>query len=793
LRGRGAFICSLAAGFLLVVVSLYGFVLFCRRPSLPPGIPKAGVVRIDGIEIRSEHHLNYALSWKQIGSNTDIVVQTPGGGERRVAARLVPYYAGSAYPLICFLTGMLTVALGFLAFILKPQDSKARLFFWLTLAFAAALLINSEEYGLRPGRWITFPPATVFILSYALAPALLLHFSLSFSPPAYRIPRVLIYIPGLVFAAVQIGSFLSAHVSRSLRALQFYSDMYLFFRLYMAVFLSAAVVHLFLAYRKSQEEEPRSQIKWILFGLAAGLTPFVFFYQMPRALGLAVRLPEEVSNIFFIALPVGMAIAIIRYRLVDISKVINRSLVYSLLTVSVVGIYLIVVLLTRGLFARLVPLRREMITAGGVFLAALAFQPAQRQIQNFVDRAFFRQRYDYRRLVFEFADRARHFATADALLGYFLRQIRRALLAERLGVEVALKRSSEAGGDVLLRQGDPLKAELPIAPPGRKGIKVWAKLAAVQAADLVDTSGEKSLERGGLDLVLALPLSAEAGRGRMGLGRLKSERRFSREDIELLRTLAAEMCVHLERIILQEQVIYERASREKLDELNKLKTEFISSVSHELRTPMSAIRGLAEVLQAGKVRSREQREKYLDLMVSESGRLSRFIHNVLDFGRIERQVKTYSFRKTDLKGLVEDAVNVLRGALEEQGFRIVLRLPGRAVERSADPDAVKQAVINLLDNAMKYSAGRKEIEIELREGENVEILVRDRGIGVSPEDKDRIFGAFYRAESAARQNPVGAGLGLKIVRHIMEAHGGEVRVESEIGAGSTFCLVFPKP
>ena len=110
--------------------------------------------------------------------------------------------------------------------------------------------------------------------------------------------------------------------------------------------------------------------------------------------------------------------------------------------------------------------------------------------------------------------------------------------------------------------------------------------------------------------------------------------------------------------------------------------------------------------------------------------------------------------------------------------------------KNVDADAVKQALINVIDNAMKYSADRREIAIEVRDGPPTEIRVRDSGIGIAPEDLEKIFERFYRADSASRLSPEGAGLGLKIVRHIMNGHGGEIRVESEINAGTTFRLIF---
>ena len=790
-RGRPAFFLSLAAGLIIIAVSIYGYGLLSHRPGVPRQIPRDRLVRIDAVDLLGPHDIAFALVWKEIGTPADFYVRDPAGGIRKITAPLVPYFAETAFPLIYLLVGMCSFALGILTFVLKPSDPKARIFYWLSLSFGAAVIINGENYCLHPQQWMTFLPSSLFILSYALVPAFLLHFAAAFNP-SRRFRRFFIYAPALIIIGAQQTTFLIAFIKPSLNALRFYGGSYSIFIAYLVIFILAAVVYLGLAHKSSQDEEIRSQIKWIFFGLAVGLTPFLFLYQIPLRLGLVPLLSEESASIFFIALPVALAIAIIRYRLMDVSLVINRSVVYSFLTIFTIGLYLLVVQVAQRLFIRVLPVHSGLFSAIGVFLAAAAFRPAQKRIQEFVDRAFFRQRYDFRRIVYDFSESARHFAAMDKLPDHFLQEVQRALPTDRHGLAIWFKPlpGTIKGEEIMLRKS--IAADPLFDLSSRCESEIWARRSSVQLAESIDFAQESLLEKNAIEIVLALPLSAETGQGCLALGRKKSGQRYSREDIGLLRTMASELVVNMERIRLQEEVIYERASKEKLDELNRLKTEFISSVSHELRTPMSSIQGLAEILQAGKIRSKDEREHYLSLMVAESGRLSRFLRNVLDFGRIERQAKTYQFQTVDLKAIVGDAVDVFRTALEERGERLVLKLPDHPVEGKVDPDAIKQALMNLIDNALKYSEGGKAVEIELRDGENIEILITDQGIGISSEDQERIFDGFYRAESAVRCFPQGTGLGLKIVRHLMNAHGGKICVESEAGAGSTFRLVFPK-
>ncbi len=734
------FILSLLAGLLIIIVSIYGFSLLRDRRGIPQEIDRGRLVRIDDTEIQDERDEEFVLARKAMDEPALFYLRTPDGKIEKKTLPVVPYYAGTAFPVIFFVIGLFCFAVGVGTFLLKPKDPKARLFFWMTLAFAAALTISGDNYCLGRSPW-TFVPSLVFILAYVLAPALLLHFSLVFFKTPMRMRKFILYVPAVMIGAVQMSSFLYAYLAPSIEMARFFNSQYYVFRIYIILYLLLAIVNLFRGLRRAGDDEERAQIQWIFYGLVVGLFPFIFLYELPVALGLQPVISEELSAVFYAVIPISFAIAIVKYKLMHIELVINRSLVYSLLSIFTVGVYLLFVLVSQKIFAKVFVVHETVFSVIGVFLAAAAFHPAQKKIQNFVDKAFFRQTFDYRRTILAFNEKTQGVFGRDELIAYFGDEIRRVLPVERLEIR--------------------------------------------PAADVVDKNAG--------EWIYPLKLASGANFGTLILGRKKSGERYNREDIELLRTMAGELAVNLERIELQEEVIYERASREKSDELNRLKTEFISTVSHELRTPMSSIQGLAEILQSGRIKSREQREKYLDLMASESGRLSRFLHNVLDYGRIEQQAKGYHFQRTCLQDVVREAVDVFGPMMESQGFKLSLRLPERPVALDIDVDAVKQALINLIDNAMKYSSERKEIDIELTDHERaVEVRVRDSGIGISPDEQKKIFDKFYRVPDASRMSPKGAGLGLKIVRHIMQGHKGDISVDSETGKGSTFRLIFPK-
>ena len=227
-------------------------------------------------------------------------------------------------------------------------------------------------------------------------------------------------------------------------------------------------------------------------------------------------------------------------------------------------------------------------------------------------------------------------------------------------------------------------------------------------------------------------------------------------------------------------------------QLAEMRSQFVSSVSHELKTPLTAIRMFAETLRMRPASEAIAREEYLDTIVNESERLSRLVDNVLDFSKIEQGRKLYRLQPTSIAAVMQAVVRAAQYPLQQAGFTLQVAVDEALPPVNADADALQQAVLNLVMNAVKYSAGRREIQIEARRDAGAVVLaVRDYGIGISAEHRNRIFERFYRVPSAENQRTPGAGLGLTLVAHIAQAHGGDVTVESAPGAGSLFALRLP--
>jgi len=224
----------------------------------------------------------------------------------------------------------------------------------------------------------------------------------------------------------------------------------------------------------------------------------------------------------------------------------------------------------------------------------------------------------------------------------------------------------------------------------------------------------------------------------------------------------------------------------------RLKSDFVSNVSHELRTPLALIRLYAETLELGRITTNEKKHEYYSIIRKESERLTALINNILDFSRIEAGRKEYDFRETDIAELVRNTLDSYRFQIEQQGFALEEQIETGIPKVRVDREAIARALVNLVNNALKYSDSEKFLGVKLyREQSVLKLEVIDRGIGIERTEQSRIFEKFYRTCDPLVHNTKGSGLGLSLVRHITQAHGGEVEVESVPGRGSKFTLLLP--
>lgn len=226
--------------------------------------------------------------------------------------------------------------------------------------------------------------------------------------------------------------------------------------------------------------------------------------------------------------------------------------------------------------------------------------------------------------------------------------------------------------------------------------------------------------------------------------------------------------------------------------LAQAKSNFVSNVSHELKTPLSLLSLFSEILELGRVNSEEKKTEYYRIIRHESLRLNKMIDNILDFSKIEAGRKTYIFAAGDMAEVIEQVLSSYRYQITNSGFEVQTNIQPDLPFVSMDRDAMAQAISNLLDNAIKYSGPVKQLSITTEtRGSDLSIEIADRGIGIPRAEHVKVFEKFYRVSNGLVHDVKGSGLGLSLVKHIVEAHNGTISVESDVGKGSRFTILLP--
>ncbi|HMV98826.1 MAG TPA: HAMP domain-containing sensor histidine kinase [Acidobacteriota bacterium] len=246
-------------------------------------------------------------------------------------------------------------------------------------------------------------------------------------------------------------------------------------------------------------------------------------------------------------------------------------------------------------------------------------------------------------------------------------------------------------------------------------------------------------------------------------------------------------------LVLMGGIWFTLRAAEREMKLCEMKTDFVSNVSHELRTPLSSIRVFAEFMKLGRVKDFEKICEYGGYIENESQRLTQLINNILDFSKIESGRKMYRYEKANLADTINDTLKIVDLRLKQSGFDVKVAMPEDPLPPTViDRDAIAQALLNLLDNAVKYSGEAREIVVRLETEEgHLAVSVTDQGIGIPLDDQEKIFEKFYRVCTGCVHDVKGSGLGLSIVKHIVDAHHGRITVHSKPSQGTTFTIHLP--
>lgn len=694
------------------------------------------------------------------------------------------------------------VALAFLVTVMlvaiqRPAYKISRLFFLTGISLSVYFaLVNTEV------------TAFVYVeaIALSLAPALALHFFVSF-PEERWLARgqrwLFLYPPSLILMVLAVTAFYHAvQAGFGIYHAPTFDTLMRIGYIYLMLSGLLGLATMGHTYATTHDPVVRRQIQSIMLGLACAVVVAIINIALTW-LEMHSNLAHSLLLLGTIPLPIGFAFAILRYRLLDVDLVINRSVVYGMLTAVLTALYLLLIAVLPNALGMTADSRSYAVV---VFLSAiilgLLVNPIRARIQTIIDHSFFRRQVDYQRSLIEWSE-----ALSTS--------IRYVDIAQLLLQEVQQQLMLQDTWLLVLDEDEDFLSPLPDRPDGKANqprAQLRISAASTAARTLVQPGrilllGDKdddASSAGGTEsppawkeagVHVALPLVS--GGHLVGiylLGAKLSGDVYQRQELDLLRTLANQAAVAIANARLYEQVHalsqdLEDKVRERTEELR----QFVSVVYHELSNPITATRGYTELLLDGQDESLNDRQKeYLRAALRNLGRLTRLVADLSDISRIDDGRLAIQPQALDLGKAIEETINSYSGLIEEKGLQIQVQVHPGTHSVLGDPQRVEQILTNLVSNACRYTPVGGEITIttKCRHG-LVETIISDTGIGIQRQELEQIFERFFRSDDPLVREQPGTGLGLFIAKSLVELHGGEIWVKSQVGKGSEFGFTLP--
>ncbi len=802
--------------------------------------------------LQAGEEIEFALDGTRAG---DAIAARLRRGETAVPVTLILRPRNTWHYAVVNLTlGFFIILIGVWVFFNKSREKPARIFWGLTLCLGLAILISTARLPAGTPPWMYLLPVVYWFI-YPLFPAFFLHFVTIFPREklvwrSRLVRRLLIYGPALSFIILLQFHHLQALFSRNLEYFRAYYRYFNFHRLYLILFFLIAMAALIHSYRTARSGIEKDKVRWILWGLAMGCAPFIVLWSIPLAFGAPPLVPEEITSLALLIAPLSFAVAIVKYNAFDIDVVINRSLVYGLLSSGVVGVYLLLSGLAGHLMTTMSPEANRTVAVLCTLTAAALFNPAKQKIQNFVDRTFYRIKYNYRLATKEFSRLMATTRTQPEVLHTLMMHIHAAVPLEKMAILNSVQGRYEILGEheITATERDFLAAEtgqemLQTALMQALGMMIEGLVPGVVL--------EHKLENQHFEILLPIAIN-EGEWGMLLLGRKLAGNKHTEEDLELYLALAAEALNAISRIRFQEAAVRERAEREKLEALNRLQDEknheleiknqeiirtqeklvtqeklaslgaLTAGIAHEIKNPLNFVNNFAhlsidlmEELRTAFARQRDKVEpealaeiddliatlqKNAEKINHHGKRADSIVHNMMMHSR----GKAGHREMTDINLLLDEAVNLTYHGIRAQdvAFNITLEKRYDATIGKLDvvPQDLQRVFLNIISNAC-YAANEQKLKLGNSDfsptlsvssqnlKEMIEIRIRDNGGGISAEIRDKIFNPFFTTKPAGK----GTGLGLSISYDIVvQEHSGEIRLETEEGKFTEFIIRLPR-
>lgn len=682
-----------------------------------------------------------------------------------------------------FLVGIADLSLGILIF-LKAKRNHSNIIFCL---FVLSLFLWCVFIGLasiRATSLMLFAAKGAFLAGLPV-PLLVLLFSYSFPRGRIAFSKwivLLLSIPSIVLLFMIPGKLVLDPVIVDGEGIIRLGPFSYLYTLNFLVYLLVAAGNFYLGFKKSSVTE-KIRYRYFFAGIfltcAIGVTCnliLVHLFHIPKFAYFG-----PLGTIFVVGFT---TYAILKYQIMGIDIMIKKSLAYTIITAALTAVYVIAVLGAERIIRAIYRFDSFLAEIAAATFIVISFQPIYSWIRGITDRMFFRKSIEYQKVLKEVSGSIASVIELSALSSLIKQTIANNLSPARSSILIRDLNSyfDSENNENRLSANDYLTRML----MNKKNPLFIEEFEHESGTGDAAGAVRAMKERG---IVLAVPAFVKGELVSIFcMGEKISGELYTDEDLEFLSTLASATALAVENSIMYEE---QKKNVIKLQELDRLKSNFLSNISHELRTPLASIKGYTYMIRREKDMSEKTREEFMQIIEEETERLTGLINRLLNLSRIEIDRIILNKSIFDLVSAVNEVTDSYKYPARVKGLYLKTDLPG-SLDVFADQKYLKEALCQLMENSIRYTDQHGIIEVSARSEERQVIFsVSDTGCGIPVEELAHIFDKFYKVEKPAEQMG-GIGLGLALVKRIIEAHGGEINVESEVGKGTRFTFSLPK-
>lgn len=656
--------------------------------------------------------------------------------------------------------------------------------FGVTFLYGLAIMVGGVFLPREVISWVA-ALGLVQIACLAALPAVFLALALGFPRCACSRARRPAIAAAWLLAAASFATQAAAYLRYAAAPTPARADIFAIARtagdLVLVTVTAVGVVVFALRARRLETLRERRQVRWLLWGFAIGAAPYVFLRTLPILMGFPAMAPPWADRVVELAIPLSFAGAVVWERFLDIDVIIRRSLLYGLLAAIMVLVYLAGGLAFTLRFGAPQGVEPWLPPALLGLVAGAAFLPVRRLLGSLIDRTFFKVAHDHERRLEILERDLAPLGEAAAIASCVRRSVEAALLPAACAVFVR-GYSGSTGDDGSGRR---------IAPPFDDDDTAWpvSPLLApgtTSVPELETTAFPSALADAGW--VIVQPLDGRRRTvGAVAVGRRATGRHWVEQDLAFLAACGRLAGSHAERVALQRSLVAETLARERLAEIDRMKTEFLSQVAHDLRTPAAGIAWSARNLLDGLAgEPTEAQVAYLQAIAGAGAHLNRLVDNLLEISRLDRAAITVSCEPFAFPTAWRDAATMV--AADAAAKRVTVTVvAGDVPPARGDVHRVVEAALNILDNAVKYTAAGSEVTVTFAvEGDQVAAAVRDHGPGLRGQSPAVLFARFAQGVPSPHSARKGFGLGLHIAATLLELMGGSLDAADHPDGGAVF-------